>query len=62
MYTYIISEYHSFLITVATIITTTKWDVIDIITDAMIVYWLRDIMFEQVHDKYLWNDFGHKCY
>ena len=51
-----ISEYHSFLSTVSTIITTNKWDVINVITDAMIMYWFRDIMFEQVYDKYLWND------
>ena len=64
MYTYIISEYHSFLITVATIITTNKWEVIDVITDAMIMYWFRDIiiMFEHLYDKYLWNDFGQKHY
>ena len=56
VYTYItyvhimISESHSFLSTVAIIITANKWDVIDVITDVMIVYWFRDtiIMFEQV--------------
>ena len=59
MYTYIISEYvQLLLITVATIITMyiSNWDVTGAITDAMIMYWFIDILFEQVYDKYLWND------